>query len=106
MSSLAQNNFPLSSQNHLKPANYYALNDPSLRSTWSHRAWVATGCITVFISLAKSIMGAADSRIRLEPILAGLAGYVLADLLSGVYHWAIDNYGSASPPNRRLSRAP
>ena len=39
------------------------LNDPSLRSTWAHRAWVASGCTTVMISLAKSIMGAAESHV-------------------------------------------
>ncbi|KAK3027970.1 hypothetical protein RJ639_039437 [Escallonia herrerae] len=43
-------------------------------------------------------MGAAESHIWLEPILAGLVGYVLADLGSGVYHWGIDNYGSAETP--------
>ena len=71
------------------------LNDPSLRSTWAHRAWVASGCTTVMISLAKSIMGAAESHMWLEPILASLVGYILADLGFGVYHWGIDNYGSA-----------
>ncbi|KAE8681025.1 Fatty acid desaturase 4 [Hibiscus syriacus] len=45
-------------------------NDPSLQSTWSHRAWVASG----------------------------YAGYILADLLSRVYHWGIDNYGDSSTP--------
>ena len=74
------------------------LNDSSLQSTWSHRAWMASGCTTVLISLAKSIMGAAHSHIWAEPILAGLVGYILADLVSGVYHWGIDNYGSASTP--------
>ncbi|XP_062015394.1 fatty acid desaturase 4, chloroplastic [Rosa rugosa] len=74
------------------------LNDPSLLSTWSHRAWVASGCTTVLISLAKSVAGAAHSHIWAEPILAGLVGYVLADLGSGVYHWGIDNYGGASTP--------
>lgn len=74
------------------------LNDPSLLSTWSHRAWLTCGCATVLISLAKSITGAANSRIWLEPILAGLVGYALADLWSGVYHWGIDNYGSPSTP--------
>ncbi|BFG29528.1 hypothetical protein CerSpe_158020 [Prunus speciosa] len=29
---------------------------------------------------------------------AGLVGYVLADLGSGIYHWGIDNYGSALTP--------
>ncbi|GFP98131.1 fatty acid desaturase 4 chloroplastic, partial [Phtheirospermum japonicum] len=25
-------------------------------------------------------------------------GYLLADLASGIYHWAVDNYGSAQTP--------
>ncbi|CAI9088432.1 OLC1v1022760C1 [Oldenlandia corymbosa var. corymbosa] len=74
------------------------LNDPSLKSTWPQRAWVAGGCTTVLISLAKSITGSAEAHIWLEPILAGLLGYVLADLGSGVYHWGIDNYGSEKTP--------
>ncbi|GAA0152735.1 hypothetical protein Leryth_024810 [Lithospermum erythrorhizon] len=74
------------------------LNDPSLQSTWSHRAWVASGCTTVSYSLAKSLAASVDSHIWLEPLLAGLAGYVLADLGSGVYHWGIDNYGDAGTP--------
>lgn len=74
------------------------LNDSSLQSTWSHRAWVATGCTTVLISLAKAIVGSAHSHIWLEPMLASYIGYVLADLGSGVYHWGIDNYGDASTP--------
>ncbi|KAJ9153764.1 hypothetical protein P3X46_027172 [Hevea brasiliensis] len=74
------------------------LNDRSLQSTWSHRIWVATGCTTVLISLAKAIVAAADSHIWLQPILAGYIGYILADLGSGVYHWGIDNFGDASTP--------
>ncbi|KAE8037088.1 hypothetical protein FH972_009711 [Carpinus fangiana] len=81
------------------PPNPPILNDPTLTSTWSHRAWVASGCIiTVLISLAKAITGAAKSHMWLEPIVAGLLGYILADLASGVHHWFIDNYGSASTP--------
>ncbi|KAL6999357.1 Fatty acid desaturase 4, chloroplastic [Sarracenia purpurea var. burkii] len=71
------------------------LDDPCLQSRWSHRTWVATGCTTVAISLAKCVIAAVDSHMWLEPILAGLVGYLIADLGSGVYHWAIDNYGSA-----------
>ncbi|KAL3821035.1 hypothetical protein ACJIZ3_006940 [Penstemon smallii] len=74
------------------------INDPSLKSTWTHRAWVAGGCSTVLISLAKSISASADSHIWVEPILAGLFGYVMADLGSGIYHWGIDNYGGAETP--------
>ncbi|XP_022717921.1 fatty acid desaturase 4, chloroplastic-like [Durio zibethinus] len=73
-------------------------NDPSFQSTWPHRAWVTSGCITLLISLAKAIVGAADSHMWLETILAGYVGYILADLLSGIYHWVIDNYGDASTP--------
>lgn len=72
------------------------LSDPSLQSTWTHRAWVASGCITVAIALAKSMVAAATSHVWLEPMLAGYIGYILADLGSGVYHWGIDNYGDAS----------
>ncbi|KAI3688540.1 hypothetical protein L2E82_46181 [Cichorium intybus] len=74
------------------------IDDPSLQSTWAHRAWVATGCTTVLISLANSITGSIDSHIWLEPVLSGFAGYLFADLGSGVYHWGIDNYGDASTP--------
>lgn len=74
------------------------LNDPSLKSTWAHRAWMASGCTTVLISLARSATGAIDSHTWAGPLIAGCIGYVLADLLSGIYHWGIDNYGSAKTP--------
>ncbi|KAJ8437699.1 hypothetical protein Cgig2_030721 [Carnegiea gigantea] len=73
-------------------------NDTDPKSTWAHRAWVASGCTTVLVALAKSIEAAAGSDIWVGPILAGLVGYILADLGSGVYHWAIDNYGDATTP--------
>ncbi|KAJ8747533.1 hypothetical protein K2173_014385 [Erythroxylum novogranatense] len=73
-------------------------NDPSLQSTWVHRAWIAAGCATVLVSLAKAIVGAAASHNLLEPMLTGYIGYILADLASGVYHWGIDNYGDESTP--------
>ncbi|XVF03904.1 hypothetical protein REPUB_Repub05bG0033600 [Reevesia pubescens] len=73
-------------------------NDPRFKSTWSQRAWVASGCITLLISLAKAIKGTADSHMWVETLLAGYVGYILADLLSGVYHWSVDNYGDASTP--------
>lgn len=73
-------------------------NDPALKSTWEHRAWLASGCTTLLVALAKSIAASAQAHIWAEPVLAGLAGYVLADLGSGVYHWGIDNYGDATTP--------
>ncbi|KAJ4981292.1 hypothetical protein NE237_032129 [Protea cynaroides] len=72
-------------------------SDPDLQSTWTHRAWVATGCTSVLVSLTKSTM-AALAATRFDPLLAAYLGYLFADLGSGVYHWAIDNYGDASTP--------
>ncbi|KAE8734899.1 EAP30/Vps36 family protein isoform 1 [Hibiscus syriacus] len=65
------------------------LNDPSLQSTWSHWAWVASGCTTLVFFLAKTHKGAADSHMQFEPMVAGYVGYILADLLSGVYNWEL-----------------
>lgn len=70
----------------------------SMQSTWTHRAWLAGGCSTVVFALAKSIVNSSNENLLLEQIVAGLIGYVLADLGSGVYHWAIDNYGDGSTP--------
>ncbi|CAN6452262.1 unnamed protein product [Victoria cruziana] len=78
------------------------VDDPSLKSTWAHRAWVACGCASVLATFAKSWMAAAaangDASSWLECFLAGGLGYLVADLGSGVYHWAIDNYGDAGTP--------
>ncbi|KAK7267778.1 hypothetical protein RIF29_20457 [Crotalaria pallida] len=73
-------------------------NDPSLQSTWSHRAWVVAGCTTLLISLGGSIKGAADLHLWVEPIIASYIGYILSDLGSGIYHWGIDNYGDGTTP--------
>ncbi|KAL0302048.1 UNVERIFIED_CONTAM: Fatty acid desaturase 4, chloroplastic [Sesamum radiatum] len=68
-------------------------------STWAHRACFAGGCATVLISLLKSLLlTAGGSRPWLEPMIAALIGYVAADLVTGIYHWAIDNYGGAETP--------
>ncbi|KAL3639954.1 hypothetical protein CASFOL_014922 [Castilleja foliolosa] len=72
-------------------------------STWTHRAWLATGCAAVLFSLAKSLhlltlQSRASTRPWLESIAAAMIGYAAADLASGVYHWAIDNYGGPETP--------
>lgn len=76
--------------------------DPiSLQSTWQHRAWVAAGSVAILSPLYKSIslVATAPSPVAVfEPAIAALFGYLMADLGSGFYHWAIDNYGDASTP--------
>ncbi|KAI4388181.1 hypothetical protein MLD38_000534 [Melastoma candidum] len=77
-------------------------DDPSLQSTWSHRAWLLSGCATVKVTPGKSALAAVatSSSGVVEPgvVVAGLAGYFLEDLGSGVYHRGIDNFGDASMP--------
>ncbi|KAK1325959.1 hypothetical protein QJS10_CPA01g00927 [Acorus calamus] len=68
----------------------------TLRSTWSHRAWVSTGCASVLVPLADSLASLTDHVSCAESALAAFVGYALADLGTGIYHWAIDNYGDAT----------
>lgn len=72
--------------------------DPEFRSTWAHRAWVAVGSVSVVAALTNSAVATLDSGAVVEPALAALLGYVLADLGTGFYHFAIDNYGGPSTP--------
>ncbi|KAL6538386.1 hypothetical protein OROGR_012374 [Orobanche gracilis] len=75
----------------IKDENWY-------KATWAHRAWFATGCTTVLISLVKSLILLSTPRTWLEFTFAVLLAYLLSDLVSGIYHWAVDNYGSAQTP--------
>ncbi|EPS57282.1 hypothetical protein M569_17537, partial [Genlisea aurea] len=70
----------------------------ALKSTAAHRAWLAGGCGAVALTLAKSAGLAAESHVWMEPLAACCVGYLLSDLGSGVYHWAIDNYGDGGTP--------
>ncbi|XXG79676.1 hypothetical protein AAC387_Pa09g0696 [Persea americana] len=79
------------------------MDQPSLepdwtKATWTHIAWVATGCTLVLLSLARSAIMAAKTDMWLEPLLAALLGYVLADLATGIFHWSVDNYGDINTP--------
>ncbi|KAL6544461.1 hypothetical protein OROMI_023323 [Orobanche minor] len=77
-------------------------NEKLYKATWSHRAWYATGCTTVLISLAKSWIliskPPSTRRTWVDFTFAALLAYLLADLVSGIFHWAADNYGSAQTP--------
>ncbi|XP_051133894.1 fatty acid desaturase 4, chloroplastic-like [Andrographis paniculata] len=74
-------------------------------ATWQQWAWFTGGCATVIITLAKSaIITAAAAGVRnsswpwVQLISVAVAGYIAADLGTGIYHWAIDNYGGADTP--------
>ncbi|XP_057795341.1 fatty acid desaturase 4, chloroplastic-like [Salvia miltiorrhiza] len=68
-------------------------------TTFAHRARLAAGCATLLFSIAKSlVLTTAAPRAWLESMLAATVAYFTADLVTGIYHWAIDNYGSAQTP--------
>jgi hypothetical protein len=53
------------------------------------------------LQAAALAVGVSSVHSNLEAAEAGvavLAGYLLADLGSGVFHWIVDNYGDASTP--------
>jgi ubiquitin-conjugating enzyme E2 variant len=70
----------------------------NLKSTMEHRLWTY-GCLSI---LGASIAGAAadihspgDAATVLGAVFAA---YVLSDLGTAVYHWAVDNYGDGNTP--------
>ncbi|KAG9454087.1 hypothetical protein H6P81_006991 [Aristolochia fimbriata] len=72
-------------------------DDAEFKLTWVHRAWFLIGLTSVAISLIKSIAGSLALATGLWPyysLFTAFLGYLAADLTSGLYHWAIDNYGN------------
>lgn len=74
------------------------VDDPSIKSNWYHHVGVATGCTTILLCLVSSFIGSIKSHTWFKPIIACFIGYIFADLVTGVYHWLIDNFGDASTP--------
>nr|CAB3480218.1 unnamed protein product [Digitaria exilis] len=70
------------------------------RSTWPQRAWTLAGSAAILSSLltCARLVVAASGEGLLAAAMAAFAGYSLADLATGVYHWSIDNYGDATSP--------
>ncbi|KAI3825793.1 hypothetical protein L1987_07435 [Smallanthus sonchifolius] len=65
------------------------IEDPSLKSTWSHRAWVATGCTTVLASLASSFHAwAHGTKSKLPPVVVALqdAGVLVSRSQHAAHH--------------------
>eukprot|EP00171_Calliarthron_tuberculosum_P013022 IDg13022t1 len=75
-----------------------AVDGDFMRSTWLQRtktwgffALAAAESIKVCVSV-QDVSGAAAT------VAAAIGGYLFADLGTGFYHWAVDNYGSESTP--------
>jgi ubiquitin-conjugating enzyme E2 variant len=77
-------------------------NSEKWRSTWPQRAWTLAGTAAIISSFLTCIRLLAASSSTTSDLLAAaaaaFAGYSLADLGTGVYHWFIDNYGDTATP--------
>ncbi|KAG9454090.1 hypothetical protein H6P81_006994 [Aristolochia fimbriata] len=75
-------------------------DDEEFKTTWDHRVWLLIGLTSVAISLTRSVAGSLGASGCLWPysLFTGFLGYLAADLTSGFYHWAIDNYGRPNTP--------
>lgn len=67
-------------------------------STWEHRVWVWS---TIGLLIATAVAGAGkvdDLPSFSAALLAAVGAYYLSDLLTGIYHWSVDNYGDGNTP--------
>jgi hypothetical protein len=73
-----------------------------LESTAQHRLICATAATLSLALLVKAAFAASAAPLTaaavLRYVLAAVIGYEFADFGSGVYHWAMDNYGNAGTP--------
>ncbi|CAL4997153.1 unnamed protein product [Urochloa decumbens] len=83
------------------PSSHDVVPD-EMRSTWPHRALTLAGFLAILSSLLTTARlvtaSASPTADLLAAAMAAAAGYSLADLATGVYHWLIDNYGGADTP--------
>ncbi|KXG22774.2 LOW QUALITY PROTEIN: hypothetical protein SORBI_3008G005600 [Sorghum bicolor] len=77
-------------------------SDNKRRSTWPQRAWTLAGTAAILSSAVTCVRRLAATGSSTTELLAAaaaaFAGYSLADLSTGVYHWFIDNYGGTATP--------
>jgi ubiquitin-conjugating enzyme E2 variant len=89
-----------SSTSASKPAGSKRVVDDNenLKSTFEHRAWTF-GCMSLMTASLIGGLGDVHS-ISDAGTAAGavLSAYVLSDLGTAVYHWAVDNYGDGNTP--------
>ena len=72
-----------------------------LLSTGTQRAIVAGSAALLLAIAVKAAMAVALSPVDTQPLLLivmAVLGYEFADVGSGVYHWAMDNYGDKDTP--------
>eukprot|EP00667_Euglena_gracilis_P011455 EG_transcript_11711 len=75
------------------------LTDPeAFKATTEHKLWCGVHAAFVLVLLTKGLSGIHDPTQAAVGALAVLAGYVLSDLGTGIFHWSVDNYGDKRTP--------
>eukprot|EP00899_Mesostigma_viride_P006510 jgi/Mesvir1/15860/Mv03406-RA.1 len=74
------------------------LTAEDLASTDQHRLIVGVASALLVALLGKGLLACHGTPDTIEVTIAAALAYILSDLGSGVYHWAIDNYGDANTP--------
>lgn len=69
-----------------------------LRSTWEHRAWVGGTTLLLAATVVEGVSRVDGAGGAATVAAAAAAAYVLSDLGTGVFHWAVDNYGTGATP--------
>ncbi|KAJ7515662.1 hypothetical protein O6H91_22G022200 [Diphasiastrum complanatum] len=70
--------------------------DTDLESTLSQQLWVMFGCSVLGTMAIKSFREVDSVETFVAACVSIVLAYWLADLGTGIYHWAMDNYGDAS----------
>jgi len=75
------------------------LTDPAaFKATTSHKLWCGAHALLAVGLFAKGLTGVHTSTEAFTGVVAVVAGYVLSDLGTGIFHWSVDNYGDKRTP--------
>jgi len=72
--------------------------EDQLTSTWAHRGITFGTMLLIAALLGKGVSEISSSGEALAGVAAFGFAYYLADFLTGIYHWSVDNYGDGSTP--------
>lgn len=74
------------------------LSEEQLESTLEHKLWVGSAGVLLLCVAGRGVLEVDSIGDSVQAMTAAVGGYAILDLLSGVYHWGIDNYGSSTTP--------
>lgn len=78
--------------------NIILLDGDTLESTAEHRRIVGAGMALMGALFAVGAAQVHDMPSAAATAAAAASAFLTADLLSGIYHWAVDNYGDGATP--------